>query len=204
MLLVPGLMASNNTKTPMLLLRSPASSVRCRHALIVTLVSLSVTGCARTPAPTVQPPIAATGSHGDSRYASAPAHGLMPARVPLMNALDAHYEEWAGVPYRYGGNSKSGIDCSAFVRRTIAAVRDLRLPRTTWGQAQRGYAIERSELRVGDLVFFRTGPSKRHVGIYIGNGRFMHASSSRGVTISSLNNIYWRNHYWQARRLTGG
>lgn len=190
----------------MLLMRPSNPRSLPRHALAAAILSLGLAGCTGTPGRTAHPSAVAPFSDGSGErdaYASAGAYGLAAPRPPLISALNDHYEEWAGVPYRYGGNSKNGIDCSAFVRRTVAAIRNLLLPRTTRAQAQRGRAVERGDLRVGDLVFFKTGPDKRHVGIYIGDGRFMHASSSRGVTISELSNIYWRRHYWQARRLTG-
>jgi len=124
-----------------------------------------------------------------------------PGDATLEHALRAHFQDWRGVPYRYGGRDRNGIDCSSFVRQTMSAVDSLKLPRTTAQQVQRGETIPRSNLAPGDLVFFRTGRSSRHVGIYVGSGRFMHASSSKGVTISRLDNIYWRQHYWQSRRV---
>src|SRR5699024_124730 len=117
------------------------------------------------------------------------------------NALKKFYQRWAGTPYRYGGTTHSGVDCSSFVRQAISATDDFHLPRTTVKQARVGTRVSRSSLERGDLVFFRTGRRSHHVGIYLGNGRFMHASASQGVTISSLDNVYWRSHYWQSRRL---
>src|SRR5699024_726922 len=76
-----------------------------------------------------------------------------------------------------------------------------KLPRTTLEQANRGKQIARSDLQRGDLIFFRTGPGSRHVGIYLGDGQFMHASETHGVTKSSIDSAYWRRHYWQSRRL---
>ena len=64
-----------------------------------------------------------------------------------------------------------------------------------------GKRIRRSQLRAGDLVFFKTGWAKRHVGIYSGSGRFIHASTSKGVISSQLDSDYWRKHFWQARRV---
>ncbi len=75
------------------------------------------------------------------------------------------------------------------------------LPRTVDEQRKLGFAVKKSQLKVGDLLFFKTGWSSRHVGIYIGNNEFMHASTSQGVMISSLDNSYWKQKYWQARRL---
>jgi len=75
------------------------------------------------------------------------------------------------------------------------------LPRTTEAQAQQGYPIPPSELEPGDLVFFKTGWRNRHVGVYLGKGDFVHASTSVGVTRSSLSNDYWRDRFWTARRV---
>jgi len=77
-----------------------------------------------------------------------------------------------------------------------------RLPRTTEEQETVGSPVNRGSLEPGDLVFFKTGRFRRHVGIYVENGLFMHASASDGVRLSSLKNRYWRRHYWKARRLT--
>lgn len=119
----------------------------------------------------------------------------------LASALHRFYKRWAGTPYRYGGQSRSGVDCSSFVRQAVDATESYQLPRTTVAQAQTGTRIPRSDLELGDLVFFDTSNVAHHVGIYVGNGRFMHASTSQGVIISRLDNVYWRRHYWQSRRL---
>ncbi len=126
---------------------------------------------------------------------------LSNATARLEEALHRVYERWAGTPYRYGGQSRNGVDCSSFVRQTMDTVESYELPRTTVQQAQVGMSIPRRDLEAGDLVFFKTGALSHHVGIYLGQGRFMHASSSQGVTISRLDNVYWRNHYWQSRRI---
>ena len=116
--------------------------------------------------------------------------------------LKRHYEKWRGTPYVDGGMSASGLDCSGF---TVLAYRDLfglNLPRTASEQAEFGREVARNDLEPGDLVFFQTGVSKRHVGIYLKDDQFIHASLSRGVTISSLDDGYWQKKYWQARRLS--
>ena len=120
---------------------------------------------------------------------------------PIVKSLLAHYQEWRGTRYRLGGMSKSGVDCSAFVYIAFLERFNLELPRTTINQIRAGRRVSKIELQAGDLLFFKTKPSVRHVGIYLGNNKFMHASSSRGVMISSLQNNYWKNRYWFAKHI---
>lgn len=121
--------------------------------------------------------------------------------LPLTDALYAQHREWEGVPYRLGGMSKRGVDCSGFVHTTFRSQFGVELPRTTESQLGIGRSVDRDGLQSGDLVFFRTGNGKRHVGIYVENRTFLHASTSQGVTLSSLDNPYWASAYWQARRV---
>lgn len=118
-------------------------------------------------------------------------------RVLLLNEFDI----WEGTPYRFGGQNKQGIDCSALIQKIYLSSFNLKLPRTTERQSLQGYPINKSKLQVGDLVFFKTSLTQNHVGIFIGKGQFLHASGSQGVMISSLNNGYWRSKYWQSRRI---
>lgn len=118
-------------------------------------------------------------------------------------ALYEQLAEWRGTPYRLGGKSKRGIDCSGFVQNTFQRRFHSALPRTTEQQVREGKKIPRSQLRTGDLVFFRTGRGVRHVGIYLNDGQFIHASKSAGVTQSDMNDSYWAPRFWQARRLAG-
>ena len=122
------------------------------------------------------------------------------AYAPIKSQLQAHYSRWNGTPYKYGGNSRRGIDCSAFVAMTYKDVFDLYLPRTTRAQAVVGETIPQSSARPGDLVLFKTGLFDRHVGIYLGNQYFMHASASKGVIQSRLDNPYWNAKYWKTVR----
>ncbi len=123
------------------------------------------------------------------------------ADAALKQKLEQHYREWRGVRYQLGGTTKRGVDCSAFVQEVFRARLGVVLPRTTALQSRSGVAVRRDALQRGDLVFFKTGRRTRHVGIYLEAGRFLHASTSRGVTISSLDNPYWRDRYWRARRV---
>lgn len=121
--------------------------------------------------------------------------------TPQQSALSRHYKSWIHTRYKLGGLSKAGIDCSGFVHVTYRDVFNKKLPRSTRQLAKTGKAVTQESLKLGDLVFFKTGRSKRHVGIYINNGKFIHASTSRGVMQSSLRTDYWSKHYWKAQRV---
>lgn len=109
-------------------------------------------------------------------------------------------DEWLGTRYRLGGESKDGIDCSAFSKMLYAAIFGLALPRTAKEQHDASRLVKDEELKEGDLVFFNTRGGVSHVGVYLQNGKFVHASSSNGVTISSLDDGYWASRYLGGRR----
>jgi len=104
---------------------------------------------------------------------------------------------WLRVKYRYGGNTKNGVDCSGLVGNIYRQVYKVRLERNTANILRRNcVAVNRNSLREGDLVFFRTSGSRKsqvpdHVGLYLKNGKFIHASSSKGVIVSNLSEIYY-------------
>jgi cell wall-associated NlpC family hydrolase len=122
-------------------------------------------------------------------------------RGMVQQALLTQFREWRGTPYKLGGNSKAGIDCSAFVQQTLSTHFNVNAPRTTTQQVQMGEAVDRDNLKVGDLLFFRTGYTTKHVGFYLGGGQFLHASTKVGVTISKLDDLYWRKTFWKVRRV---
>lgn len=113
----------------------------------------------------------------------------------------SHAMQYIGVPYVFGGTSPYGFDCSGYVQYIFAHA-GINLPRTADAQYEVGTPVSTTDLMPGDAVFFTTytyGAS--HVGIYLGDGNFIHASSSRGVTISSLSSAYYSTHYIGARRM---
>ncbi|MDR3090533.1 MAG: C40 family peptidase [Desulfobulbaceae bacterium] len=128
---------------------------------------------------------------------------LSPALVgmPELDDLRRHYQDWRGTRYRAGGASRAGVDCSGFTALTFRDVYGVQLPRSAREQAMRGVSVDRDSLLPGDLVFFKRGRGIDHVGIYLGNGKFMHASSRQGVTISSMNNAYWRGKFLKGSRM---
>ena len=126
-----------------------------------------------------------------------------PEVTPSLSELFyEYYQDWKGVRHRVGGLSKSGIDCSGFVYLSFKDVLNKKLPRSTDDQVRLGQKIERESLQSGDLVFFKIGRKRtQHVGIYIGDNRFIHVSYKRGVMISDMSLDYWEDSYWQSRRL---
>jgi len=130
---------------------------------------------------------------------------LPPYKLKKHNAVTlALYEEyvkWYGTPYKFGGESLNGVDCSALVESIYRDAFGLKIPRTTSQQVKIGYKISKNSTKEGDIVFFKTGYNTRHSGIYLENGHFINTSSKYGVTISSLHNPYWKSKYWQSRRV---
>jgi probable lipoprotein NlpC len=137
-------------------------------------------------------------------------------RAPLATALmiacasqqHATVEEiaagWIGTPYRAGGTSKRGTDCSGFVHAVMAEDFGIELPRRSRDQARMGVAVDRSDLRPGDLLFFDLRKGRHgidHVALYTGDGRFVHASPRRGVAYDRLDQPVYRRSYRGARRV---
>ncbi len=122
-------------------------------------------------------------------------------RSQIRARLMAQFEEWKGTDYRLGGMSRRGVDCSGFVHLTFRDRLGLQLPRSTDALSETGNRISPQELAAGDLVLFKTGLFARHVGIYIGGRRFIHASASEGVALSRLSDKYWGPRFWMARRV---
>lgn len=126
------------------------------------------------------------------------------------NTIDQILNEastYIGTPYRFGGMTRSGIDCSAFVLSVYGSATGINLPRISSAQAQEGERVEKEQLEKGDLLFFQTRGSRiSHVGIVQeitpeGEIKFIHASTSKGVTISSLNEKYWGLRFRFAKRI---
>ena len=150
-----------------------------RYAIWIFLTSILLSACSsNTPKPSVQ----------------------LSGKTDITAALLAQHQSWQGTPYLLGGIDRNGIDCSAFTKITYRQLFNIAIPRTTAGQAYFGETITKNQLRPGDLVLFRTGAKQRHVGIFVSHNRFLHASTSKGVVLSALDNPYWAKHYWKAIR----
>ena len=140
---------------------------------------------------------------GCSSHHAPPPNGRLSDSITVIAQLNEQLSRWRGTPYRYGGLSRGGVDCSGFVYLTFRDKFDMQLPRSTIDQTDLGTRISKDELLPGDLVFFKTGSGENglHVGIYDTDNNFIHASTSQGVIRSSLDNVYWRKVFWQARRI---
>ncbi len=125
------------------------------------------------------------------------------AATPESLDLISYGKEHIGTPYRYGAPAgvTYAFDCSSYVQYVFGKF-GVDLPRTSISQAYTGQKVDIGFLSVGDLVFFRTlGGGISHVAIYAGNGMILHASSSKGVTLTSMETNYWKNAYVSARRV---
>ena len=123
-------------------------------------------------------------------------------QITQINTLISEAIKWLGVPYRYAGNDMNGVDCSGLTSQVYLKSLKVKMPRNSREQQRWCLVVEKNELIPGDLVFFATGSDKNrvsHVGIYIGNGDIIHASS-RGVIISSLNEKYYLTRYHSSGR----
>lgn len=109
--------------------------------------------------------------------------------------------KWVGTPYRYGGETRSGVDCSGFVMVLFRDVCGLKLPRNSAQQQEYARPIRERELQPGDLVFFASGSRVNHVGLYVGNRRMIHASPSRGVIEAALDDNYFQRTFHSAGRV---
>ena len=123
-------------------------------------------------------------------------------RQTLGSQIISTAKKYIGVRYRSGGTSANGFDCTGYTQFVYNQF-DISLPRTTTDQAKVGTQLSKSELEIGDLIIFkntyRSGPA--HAGIYVGNGQFIHASSSKGVRIDSLNDNYWIGKFHSGRKV---
>ena len=128
----------------------------------------------------------------------------LPVEELANDQLLSFIEDWYGVKYRFGGDSKTGIDCSAFTRKLLSEVFSISVGRVVPDQLKAGIEIPKSELRMGDLLFFKTNTGHRkgltHVGFYLGNGNFVHAASNSGVVFDNIEKDYYKKAFRTAVR----
>lgn len=132
-------------------------------------------------------------SCGSSRIAS--------SAPTTQEKLEVQYQQYQGIPYRYGGTDSNGFDCSGFINKVYENAFNYDLPRTTGEISQQGKKTRKTNLKPGDLVFFRPSRKYMHVGIYMGSNTFIHSSTSKGVIKSKLDNVYWKSKYRFSRRI---
>lgn len=119
--------------------------------------------------------------------------------LPLFGFID----DWYYTRYRFGGTTKKGVDCSSFTLQLFRDVYQISLPRTARQQYEISIKVNEEEMQEGDLVFFNTRGGISHVGVYLVNGYFVHASSSRGVVVSNIREPYFSKCFLGARRIVG-
>jgi probable lipoprotein NlpC len=164
------------------------------------LFAALLSGCISSSVRYGRPVLSATLEQERRAFDSAAANIHAPVETDrLKRILDA----WLGTPYRWGGMSKDGVDCSGLVCQVFQELYSIKLPRSAVDQVKIGSPVTVADARAGDLVFFRWGffGGVDHVGICTGEGRFVHASSKHGVIESSLSDEYYRSHITELRRL---
>ena len=155
---------------------------------------------AKSTAATLTPDTAEAAPSSHSSNLNKFASRILARTAGVAKGLTRDALRFLGVPYVFGGTSRGGFDCSGYVQHVFAMV-GVHIPRTADAQYYAGTRIT-GAMVPGDLVFFQTyEPGPSHVGIYLGNGRFAHASSSHGVMVSSLSDSYWSARYIGAKRL---
>lgn len=163
---------------------------RTQLLLLGTLAALLLAGCGTS-----------TSVVGPESVPTRPNASLPASESGVVTQLLAAADDWMGTPYRFGGTTRSGVDCSAFVRAIYDAAFGVSLTRSTRTQVREGQSVPRHDLRAGDLVFFKTGRNQRHVGIYLGQNRLLHASSAQNrVLVDDFDQDYFQRTYWTARR----
>ena len=157
------------------------------YAILIVVTAVGLSGCSSTPAPIME------GSVGVEAVASVSSEFMPESLDGKGSEIFNIAQGFLGTPYRYGGGDPSGFDCSGLVQFTHMNA-GINVPRTAAAQYKAAHPVTRSELRPGDVIFFRVHWRKiSHVGIYAGQGKFIHApSSGKQVKFSSLNEPYWR------------
>ncbi len=171
--------------------------------ILFIIVSVGLVSCKSHKATVVRPAAHGAVSVVPSKADSDPVYSN---DTRISSALVKQAKTWLGTPYRYGGKSKSGTDCSGMMMVIFEDVARLSLPRNSAAQREYCFDVSKKNLEPGDLVFFSTskrGGKVNHVGMYVGKGKIIHASSSRGVIESSLDEKYYVNHYHSSGRVYG-
>lgn len=183
--------------------------LRLSPALILAAIVMMMaeTSCTSSRTATTAKPRTAT-RNAISTTKSSPAAKPIPFTIPAhadntTRRLLTEAKTWLGSPYLYGGSSMDGVDCSGFVLQVYLKALDIKLPRTSAKQQEYCSIIPREQLLAGDLIFFtvRGGDSVGHVGIYIGDGKMVHASSSKGVIVTPISQKYFVDNFHSCGRV---
>lgn len=151
--------------------------------------------------PEIKAPVRKT---ADKKIADKPQNSFVQIGGAYGNSIVSTAQTFIGVPYVFGGTTPAGFDCSGLVQY-VFKMNGMNIPRLADEQYNIGSAVSRSQLKAGDLVFFTTYTAGvSHCGIYIGDGKFLHASSSKGVKIDSLDSEYWKPRFVGARKVVSG
>ncbi|MGO1501901.1 MAG: C40 family peptidase [Marinobacter sp.] len=159
-----------------------------RFAFMVVITSFVMSGCASNQS--VQPNAA--------RASYSPVEAA-PGSAKVEKLWQA-FERYEGTPYQWGGTTGRGFDCSGFIITAYREGLGQQLPRTTSQMLRSGDVVQPRDVKPGDIVFFRIAGKDQHAGIYMGDNRFIHASTSSGVIMSELNGYYWKDRFSGARR----
>lgn len=191
------------TTNRFLFLAMPVRLTLCLFVSALMVAGLSGCGSSRQVsakrAGSVSAAVSGKGSGASGASQRIDVSGSLPAET---RRLLEEARRWMGTSYRYGGSTRSGVDCSGLTSQIFVNALQIKLPRSSAQQSEYCRRIDRSELMEGDLVFFRTGSKGvSHVGMYVGDGRIIHSSTSRGVIVSSLDESYYRRTYHSSGRV---
>lgn len=170
-------------------------------AISAAVISMSVTSCSSTKHATASE----VKRNGSSRTSISTTPFKPQGKLPEQaQGLISEANKWLGTPYRYGGNTRSGVDCSGFVLQVYNNALDIKLPRNSAKQYEFCSQVKPSDLIAGDLVFFATSRGSSgvsHVGLYVGDGKMIHASSSKGVIVTNITDDYYKRTFVGAGRV---
>jgi cell wall-associated NlpC family hydrolase len=165
--------------------------LRCVRFIVLAML-LFAASCATQKGPKTTDSVAVVPSQIAKGY---------PDSKEIEKRIRDEYLRWQGTRHRLGGTSPGGIDCSGFVKEVYQNIFNIELPRTTKEQVTKGTPVKKNQLQAGDLVFFNPPTYPRHVGIFLSENEFVHASKREGVIISQIDKYYWGKYYWTARRI---
>lgn len=154
--------------------------------------SLLLVGCSSNKNTSVRPSYSHTSTHQSSKQEKA-SHASMP-KNEHEKRLISEANKWLGTPYKFGGNTKAGVDCSGFVCNLFNETFNIKIPRNSAKQHEFCHKVKKAELRIGDLIFFATNSGSRavsHVGLYVGDGQMIHASTRKGVIYQDIETDYY-------------